>query len=118
VGYAGPAREERVSKEENVAKVSQLRMYRITEGKLAEFVHQWLSEVLPLRRKVGFTVEGAWTVRGEDRFVWIVSYEGEESFETKNEEYYASPERKALDPNPAALIEESMELIISPVWSG
>jgi hypothetical protein len=47
-----------------------------------------------------------------------VSYEGEESFEVKNEEYYASPERKALDPNPADLIEESMELIISPVWPG
>ena len=101
-----------------MAKVSQLRMYRISEGKLAEFVQQWLSGVLPLRRKMGFTVEGAWTVRGEDRFIWIVSYEGEESFETKNEEYYASPERKALDPDPAALIEKSMEAIISPVWSG
>ncbi len=103
---------------QNVAKVSQLRMYRIVEGRLAEFVQQWLAGVLPLRRKMGFTVDGAWTVRGEDRFVWIVSYEGEESFETKNEEYYASSERKALDPNPADLIEESMELIISPVWSG
>ena len=101
-----------------MAKVSQLRMYRIADGKLAEFVQQWLTGVLPLRRKMGFTVDGAWTVRGEDRFVWIVSYEGEESFEVKNEEYYASPERKALDPNPADFIEESMELIISPVWPG
>src|SRR6266511_19225 len=103
---------------QNVTKVSQLRMYRIAEGRLAEFVQQWLAGVVPLRRKMGFTVDGAWTVRGEDRFVWIVSYEGEESFETKNEEYSASSERKALDPNPADLIEESMELIISPVWSG
>jgi hypothetical protein len=100
-----------------VAKVSQLRMYRIAEGRLAEFVHLWLTSLLPLRRRMGFTVEGAWTVRGEDRFVWIVSYEGEESFESKNAEYYDSPERKALDPNPAELIEESVELIISPVWA-
>jgi NIPSNAP len=100
-----------------VTKVSQLRMYRIAEGKLAEFVQQWMAGVLPLRRKMGFTVDGAWTVRGEDRFVWIVSYEGEESFEAKNAEYYESPERKALDPNPADLIEESVALIISPVWS-
>jgi NIPSNAP protein len=98
-----------------VAKVSQLRMYRITEGKLPEFVQLWLTSVLPLRRKLGFTVDGAWTVRGEDRFVWIVSYEGEESFETKNAEYYESPERQALDPNPAELIEESQEVILSPV---
>lgn len=101
-----------------MAKVSQLRMYRIADGKLAEFVHQWQTGVLPLRRKMGFTVDGAWTVRGEDRFVWIVSYEGEEGFEAKNAEYYDSAERKALDPNPADLIEESMELIISPVWPG
>jgi hypothetical protein len=101
-----------------VAKVSQLRMYRITEGRLAEFVHLWLTSVLPLRRRMGFTVDGAWTVRGEDRFVWIVSYEGDASFEEKNTEYYDSPERKALDPNPAELIEESTELILSPVWAG
>jgi hypothetical protein len=98
-----------------VAKVSQLRMYRIAEGRLAEFVQLWLTGVLPLRRKMGFTVDGAWTVRGEDRFVWIVSYDGEESFETKNAEYYESSERKALDPNPAELIEDSQELMLSPV---
>jgi len=98
-----------------VAKVSQLRMYRVTEGRLAEFVQLWLTSVLPLRRKMGFTVDGAWTVRGEDRFVWIVSYEGEESFEAKNAEYYESPERKALDPNPAELIEESQEIMLSSV---
>jgi hypothetical protein len=98
-----------------VAKVSQLRMYRVAEGRLPEFVQLWLMGVLPLRRKMGFTVDGAWTVRGEDRFVWIVSYEGEESFEAKNAEYYESPERKALDPNPAELIEESQEIMLSSV---
>lgn len=98
-----------------MAKVSQLRVYRIAGGRLAEFVQLWLTGVLPLRRKMGFTVEGAWTVRGEDRFVWIVSYEGDESFETMNAEYYDSAERKALDPNPADLIEEAQELMLSPV---
>ena len=98
-----------------MAKVSQLRMYRIAQGRLGEFVQLWLSSVVPLRRKVGFTIDGAWIVRGEDRFVWVVSYEGEETFEAKNAEYYDSPERKALDPNPAELIEESQELIISSV---
>jgi hypothetical protein len=119
VGYPGqPGEVTAGGKEVEVAKVSQLRMYRIADGKLAEFVHLWMTEVLPLRRKMGFTIDAAWTVRGEDRFVWIVSYEGEESFEVKNAEYYESPERKALDPDPADLIEESTELIISPVWPG
>jgi NIPSNAP protein len=96
-------------------KVSQMRMYRIADGKLDEFVQEWLAGVVPLRREMGFSIDGAWTVRGEDRFVWIVSYDGEESFEAKNAEYYGSPGRKALDPNPARLIEESQELIISPI---
>jgi hypothetical protein len=99
-----------------MAKVSQLRMYRIAQGRLGEFVQQWLSGVVPLRRKMGFTIDGAWIARREDRFVWIVSYEGdEETFQAKNAEYYDSPERKALDPNPAELIEETQQLLISSV---
>lgn len=99
-----------------MAKTSQLRMYRIAEGKLGEFVQQWLSGVVPLRRKMGFTIDGAWIGRGDDRFVWIVSYDGdEEAFRAKNAEYYDSPERKALDPNPAELIEESQEVLVTSV---
>ena len=98
-----------------MAKVSQLRMYRIAEGKMSEFVQGWRTGVVPLRRKMGFTIDGAWTMRGENRFVWILSYEGEDSIETKNTEYYESPERKALDPDPARLIEEKEELILIPV---
>lgn len=98
-----------------MAKVSQLRMYRIADGKMSEFVQGWRTGVVPIRRKMGFTIDGAWTVRGENRFVWILSYEGEDSIETKNKEYYESPERKALDPDPARLIEEKEELILIPV---
>jgi NIPSNAP protein len=98
-----------------MAKVSQLRVYRIADGKMSEFVQGWRTAVVPLRRKMGFTIEGAWTVRGENRFVWILSYEGEDDFETKNTEYYESPERKALAPDPAQHIEKSEELILSPV---
>lgn len=99
-----------------MAKVSQLRMYRIARGRLGEFVQLWLAGVVPLRRKMGFTIDGAWIARGEDRFVWVVSYEGDEqTFAEKNAEYYDSPERKALDPNPADLIEEAQELMISSV---
>lgn len=99
-----------------VAKTSQLRVYRIAEGRLGEFVQQWLSGVVPLRRKMGFGIDGAWMARGEDRFVWIVSYDGdEETFKTKNDEYYDSPERKALDPNPADLIEEAQAILVTSV---
>jgi len=34
--------------------ISQLRMYAIKEGKMAEWVDGWTRGVLPLRRKFGF----------------------------------------------------------------
>lgn len=86
---------------------AQLRMYRIKGGQLEEFVREWKAAVVPLREKLGFKVEGAWTIRGEDRFVWIVSYDGADGFEARDAAYYASPERKNLRPNPAPRVEHA-----------
>jgi hypothetical protein len=96
-------------------KTSQLRMYRIAEGKLQEFVDGWRSGVVPLRLKQGFTVDGAWVAEEESRFVWIVSYDGPEDWNAKDAAYYASPERKSLEPDPAKLIAESQRWLIRPV---
>ena len=91
---------------ETVAEISQLRIYRIKEGKMGEWLDGWTRGVLPLRRKFGFRVDGAWVVAGEDRFVWILTYDAR-GFEARDAEYYGSPERRALDPDPAALIERA-----------
>lgn len=85
----------------------ELRDYRIAEGSLDDFVAEWRSGIVPLRRELGFTIERVWTVRDESRFVWLLAYPGDWSeFEAANERYYASPARAALDPDPARLIEE------------
>jgi hypothetical protein len=94
---------------------SQLRVYRIQPGMLGQFVAEWASTVRPLREQRGFRVEAAWTIEADDRFVWILSYDGPDGFEAANEAYYASPERAALDPNPARLIEEQYTGIVTPV---
>jgi hypothetical protein len=39
----------------------QLRRNRIRPGHLEEFLDAWLSGVVPLRRRFGFTFGGAWT---------------------------------------------------------
>jgi hypothetical protein len=36
--------------------------------------------------------------------VWIVSYDGPGGWEAASKAYYDSPERKAIDPDPATLI--------------
>ena len=97
-----------------MAAVSQLRMYKIREGKMAEWLEGWTKRVLRLRRKFGFRVDGAWVVESENKFLWILTYEGPERFEARDAAYYDSAERKALDPDPAPLIEEAETLFITP----
>jgi hypothetical protein len=104
-----------VKGESVVAKVSQLRLYTIEQGKLAEFVQEWLAGVYPLRQKHGFKVEGAWLLREENKFAWILSYHVSEDWETLDAAYYASPERTRLDPDPARLIVESQHWFASSV---
>jgi len=76
-------------------------MYQAKDGELEAFIREWTSGVLPLRRKFGFTVEGAWAIPETGEFIWIISYDGPEGFEARDAAYYASPERKALTPDPA-----------------
>jgi len=87
--------------------VTELRDYRIVEGSVHRFVEEWRAGIAPLRRQMGFTIDGAWTAEDESRFVWLLSHAGDwNAFGDADRSYYASPERAALDPDPARLIEE------------
>ena len=85
-------------------KTTQLRDYRIKPGELDRFADLWRTSVRPLRQQKGFTVEGAWKIPSEERFVWIVSYDGPAGWDEANRAYYESPERKAMDPDPTSFI--------------
>jgi hypothetical protein len=88
---------------------TELRDYRIVDGSLDRFVEEWLRGIAPLRRAMGFTIERAWTVANESRFIWLLSYPGGwDAFEEADRGYYDSPERAALEPNPARLIEDQL----------
>lgn len=94
---------------------SQLRMYKAKEGELDAFIEEWRTKIVPLRRKLGFVVEGAWTIRATDEFIWIVSYDGPEGFEARDAAYYASPERKAVSPDPARHLVHVETKLMAPV---
>jgi hypothetical protein len=94
---------------------SSLRVYRIRPGELDAFVAEWRAAIVPLRRRFGFTVDAAWTSRESDTFVWLLRYVGSEDWETADAAYYDSPERAALDPDPARLIADTTELRLEPV---
>ncbi len=96
-------------------KTTQLRDYTIKPGELARFAELWATKVRPLRKQKGFVIEGAWKIPSEDRFVWIVSYDGADGWDIANRGYYDSPERKTMDPDPARLILTQRTCFIDPV---
>lgn len=79
----------------------QLREYTVKPGEMDQWIAEWRSKIVPLRKKHGFEVLGAWIVDGTDQFVWIVKYDGAKSWKEADADYYASPERKAMEPDPA-----------------
>ena len=88
----------------------QLREYTIEAGRLDDFVREWRALVLPLRVRMGFNVLGPWVERETSRFVWIVGYDGDVS--AANDVYYSSPERAAMDPDPARLVGEIRQVVL------
>jgi hypothetical protein len=88
----------------------QLREYTIEAGKLDDFVREWRELVLPLRVSLGFSIFGPWVEREANGFVWIVGYEGD--IQAANDAYYSSPERAAMDPDPARLVVESRHVLL------
>ena len=95
---------------------TQLRDYLIVEGSLEAWVREWTEHIAPLRRELGFTIDGAWTVVEESRFVWLLSYPGDwPAFEAADRAYYESPARTRLDPNPARLIARPSFARLTPI---
>jgi hypothetical protein len=97
---------------------TQLRMYVINRGQLDAFVAAWRAGVYPLREQHGFRIDAAWTIPERDTFVWLLSYEGSDDWQTKEAAYYASAERAALDPDPAQWIAQSNSWFVTPVKLG
>ena len=49
-------------------------------------------------------MHSAWAIEESSQIVWLINYDGSEGWESKEKAYYSSPEREAMDPNPARLI--------------
>ena len=55
---------------------NQLRIYTIKPGEMKDWIEEWSTRLVPLRKRYGFEVVGSWTIDGEDRFVWILEHKG------------------------------------------
>ena len=94
---------------------TQIRIFTITAGTMEAFLDAWLAGVYPLRIEYGFRIDGLWTVPAEQRFIWLLSYDGPETFEEKDAAYYASTARVTLDPDPRQYIEQIEAYLLTPV---
>jgi len=92
---------------------TQHRRYRLKPGVVDEFVELWAQQVVPLRRQFGFEVAGAWASTADDVFVWLVSHPGD--FAAAEKQYYESPERAAISPDPAEFIEQAEVVMVEAV---
>ncbi len=84
---------------------AQLRVYTVKPGRLDAWLDEWSAHVRPLRERLGFRVLGPWIDESSRTFVWILEYGGPDEFEAADRAYYASPERRALEPDPARHLE-------------
>lgn len=82
----------------------QIRIYTINKGGLQQFVAEWQEKIRPLREKLGFKVTAAWAIESTNQFVWIQCYDGEKTWQELDAAYFASDERRAMQPDPARLI--------------
>lgn len=95
---------------------TQLRTYTVRDGMLDEWVERWREQIVPLRLKLGFTIGGAWVERERNQFVWLISYDGSETFQERNALYWSSPEREAMNLDPADYLTHTDECTVEQVY--
>jgi NIPSNAP len=95
--------------------VMQVRIYKIHPGRMDEWLAGWRESIVPLRRKFGFEVVGAWVDRESDRFVWVLALPASEDWDSRDKAYYESKERRGLRPNPADCIAEDDTFLGEPM---
>jgi hypothetical protein len=92
----------------------QLRMYTIKPGEMEAWLEEWGRLIVPLRRRLGFEIVGAWITQS-DQFVWILRYAGSKTWDDAEAAYYASAERTTMQPDPARHIAKSEHWLVSAV---
>ena len=68
----------------------ELRDYVALPGRLDDWIRGWSDGVMPLRERCGF--------HPQDRFIWVLGYDGPDGFDAADDRYHSLAERRALDP--------------------
>lgn len=94
---------------------TQIRYYTINKGMLQQWAKEWRELIKPLREKLGFKIECAYTIEATNQFVWVMSYDGPEDWDKLDRAYHQSDERKAFSPDPGRMLARVEQYFIEPV---
>lgn len=100
--------------EEGAAVEHQLRIYRLRDGAMDEFLALWHEHVLPARRALGFELVGAWVDREAREFAWVVRHPSGD-IRRAERAYLESAEKAAIPRRPGELFESSEVRVMHPV---
>ena len=82
---------------------TEVRIYTMNPGKLDEFVELFTDCIMPTSRNYGVRIHAAWRNDAANEWVWVRSYDDEETIER----YNGSPERAQYFPLVQACIEST-----------
>lgn len=93
----------------------QQRSYRLEPEHMDTFLSIWTTRVVPMRERHGLHTLTAWVSKDRDRFDWITYVEEGDDFAAVEAAYFASDERRTLDPDPAQYLLEMDLRFVDPV---
>jgi len=81
-------------------------------------MESWLrvfrEHILPIHQRYDIPVDAAWTNVDGTEFIWVRSFASADVISAKEEQYYSSPERKALGDLPTSHIAKIEVRVIEP----
>ncbi|WP_433362956.1 hypothetical protein [Streptosporangium sp. CA-115845] len=61
-------------------------------------------------------IHGAWLDHERNRFIWVLSYDGPESFQERNQQYRDSPKRAEMGLDPSLYLVDRVIREVTPVY--
>jgi len=80
--------------------ITQVRIYTINRGMMDSWIRVFNEKIVPTSASFGIRVIGAWVNRPQNEFIWVRTFEDEETLKR----YETSSERAAYTPETSSHI--------------
>ena len=93
---------------------TELRVYAVRDGAMREFVELFREQIVPLRRRLGFRVDGVWVDEASNTFAWVVSHDGPEGWEAAVDAYLRVRDAE-IHPSPTGFVDRVTATLVEPL---